>query len=124
MSEQKMTELHSAFSNFTEAMRAGDTQRLRSLTTPTFTLRHMTGYVQPIDEWLSEMQAGQFVYYAIDIRDVRAELQDEHATLVVRTVTDARVYGGRNAWRLQLELSYVHEDGKWIAERADASVWR
>jgi ribosomal protein L25 (general stress protein Ctc) len=40
------------------------------------------------------------------------------------TLVDAQVYGGRNTWRLQLELDNAERGGHWIATRAVASTWR
>lgn len=112
-----------AFARFKDAMLAGDDEQLRSLTAPNFTLRHITGYVQSLGDWLQEMSLGQFIYYGIDVKSVSVTVGDGHAALVARTLTDAQVYGSRNVWRLQLEMNYVLEQGRWIAESAVASIW-
>lgn len=115
--------VEAAFAAFTTAMQAGDTNALRGLISDGFTLTHITGYVQQGDEWLAEMQAGQFVYHRIDVRDLGVTVASDSARLSVRTVTDARVYGLRNEWRLQLALDYARRGNRWIAGCAVASLW-
>lgn len=124
MPERESDNVAKAFAAFTDAMLAADTAALRSLTAATFTLRHMTGYVQPLNDWLHEMEMGEFIYYSVEIRRTEITLRDAHAVLLARTVTDARVYGNRANWQLQLELQYRFEQDHWVAERALASVWR
>ncbi|MDO5614077.1 MAG: nuclear transport factor 2 family protein [Paracoccus sp. (in: a-proteobacteria)] len=112
-----------AFAAFTDAMLAGDAQAIRALTAPDFTLTHITGYVQPREEWLAQMAEGQFVYHSITPLDVTVTATPPRARLVARTMTDARIYGGRNNWRLQLDNDYARQDGAWILRRSLASVW-
>ena len=104
-------------------MQAGDTDALRRLIGDGFTLTHITGLNQPGDEWLTEMRQGQFVYHRIDVRDLRLSMDGDKVRLIARTLTDARVYGGRNEWRLQLALDYARRSDLWIAERAVATLW-
>lgn len=115
--------IESAFATFVAAMQLGDTDRLRGLTDDRFTLTHITGYVQPGDEWLEEMAQGQFVYHQVRVRDQRVTANGARAQLIARTLTDARVYGTRNEWRLQLALDYARRGENWIAQRAVATLW-
>lgn len=128
-----------AFREFTAAMIAGDTTRLRDLVADGYTLTHMTGYRQPFEEWLTEMAAGEFRYYSVVESDVSVDidvsvaisdggLPDGHATLDAHTITDARVYGSRNTWRLRLVTTYERHDNlrhgpTWLATRTIASTW-
>lgn len=112
-----------AFAAFAAAMQAGDTDRLRGLTCDGFTLAHITGYVQAGDEWLAQMRQGQFVYHRFRVDDLRATVDGDSAHLVARTLTDARVYGARNEWRLQLALDYARRSDRWIVGRAVATLW-
>ncbi len=68
-----------AFTAFCDAMQASDTDAIRDLTGEDFSLTHMTGYRQPGAEWLAEMDQGQFVYYRIDIRDLRVSVTGDTA---------------------------------------------
>lgn len=123
MPDQTESGLEQAFSAFTDAMQMGDTDALRNLIGDAFTLAHITGYVQPGDEWLAEMRQGQFVYRRITVQDIRVTVTGDTARLVARTLTDARVYGGRHEWPLQLSLDYAWRRDRWIATRAVASIW-
>jgi hypothetical protein len=122
MTQRWNDEVRQAFSAFIRAMKDGDTAALQALTSTRFTLTHMTGYVQPLDEWLAEIDTGKFVYYSIETRGITvSETGDQ---LVAQTLTDARVYGGRNTWKLQLAMVYARHEGRWIADRAVASIWK
>lgn len=123
MPNQSESGVEQAFSTFVDAMQAGDPDALRNLIGDGFTLTHITDYVQPGDEWLAEMRQGKFVYHRITVQDIRVAVTGDTARLVARTLTDARVYGGRNEWRLQLALDYAWRSDRWIAERAVASIW-
>ena len=124
ISDQAVGQLvREAFADFTGAMQAGDTDELRRLIGDVFTLTHITGYVQPGDEWLAEMRQGQFVYHHIDVRDLRLSMEGDKVRLSARTLTDARVYDGRNEWRLDLALVYARHGDHWVAERATATLW-
>lgn len=85
-----------------DAMVAGDTDALGALLGNGFTLTHITGYVQPKEEWLAEMHAGRFDYHRVDEKAVAVEFDGDTAVLSARIVTDATVYGGRANWRLIL----------------------
>lgn len=123
MADTQENEVRNAFAAFCDAMQAGDADTIRALIGEDFSLTHTTGYRQPGEEWLADMDQGQFVYYRIDIRDLRVSATDDTAQLTARTMTDTRVYGGRNDWRLQLDLTYARRGDDWIAQDAVASVW-
>ena len=112
-----------AFTTFAAAMQAGDIDALSKLVADGFSLTHITGYVQPGHEWVAQMRQGKFVYYRINIRDLNIQIDRGHAHLVAQTFTDARVYGNRNEWRLQLALEYARLEDRWIAKRAVATLW-
>lgn len=105
------------------AMVTGDTDALGALLADDFSLTHMTGYVQPAAEWLSQIDDGQFTYHRVDERSTNLDLHDDAARIVGRIVTDATVYGTRASWRLQLELDYVRCNDTWLAVRSVASTW-
>ncbi|MET7696498.1 nuclear transport factor 2 family protein [Streptomyces sp. NPDC005485] len=108
---------------FLDAMVEGDTETLGQLLDDDFTLTHMTGYVQPKAEWLSEMRAGQFVYHSIDTKTSTLDISGDTAHLVLRTLTDAGIYGGRANWRLDLASDYRREGDTWAVLRTVASTW-
>jgi hypothetical protein len=123
MTDRTEQSVEQAFAAFVEAMQAGEPDTLRRLIGQGFTLTHITGYVQPGDEWLTEMQQGQFVYHRITVQNISAIVNGDTARLVARTLTDARVYGSRNVWRLQLALDCARRGDLWTAERAVATLW-
>lgn len=109
---------------YLDAMREGDTQALDDLLGKDYTLTHMTGYVQPKAEWLTQMRQGRFVYHSITEQDTAWEIEgDGTVRLTVRTVTDATVYGTRGDWRLLLSTDYARHDGVWVPQRTVATTW-
>jgi ketosteroid isomerase-like protein len=116
-------EVLAAFQEHLRAMTAGDTDALDSLLDRDFTLTHMTGYVQPKHEWLTEMDERLFVYHRIQERSTTVDVEGDTAHVVGRTVTDATVYGMRANWHLQLTVDYVRTDDGWTAVRSVATTW-
>lgn len=85
-----------------DAMVHADTAALDTLLTDGFTLAHMTGFVQPKSDWLAAIDDERMQYH--HIRDVEVRALPEDDALIVRTMTDATIWGGRADWRLQLRL--------------------
>ncbi|KUN59168.1 hypothetical protein AQJ46_40560 [Streptomyces canus] len=52
------------------------TEALDNLLADGCTLTHITGYVQPKGEWLSQMRAGQFLYHGIEEKRVAKTTHD------------------------------------------------
>ncbi|WP_052425093.1 nuclear transport factor 2 family protein [Streptomyces fulvoviolaceus] len=105
------------------ALTEGDTEALEDLLDEGFTLTHMSGYVQPKEEWLAQMRAGWFDYHDVDEKSVSVEVTGGTAHLVGRTVTDATVHGVRAPWHLQLAFDYARRSGTWTALRAIGTSW-
>lgn len=98
-----------------EAMDAGDTETLRSCFTPDASLVHMTGYVQPLDEWMAGIRRREFVYHRIAERSVTVtELTPTRATVVGRIVTGITDDGSGQAWPLRVENIVQRIDGEWL----------
>lgn len=112
-----------AFRAHLRAMTDGDTDALDDLLADGCTLTHITGYVQPKQEWLAQMRAGQFDYHDIVEKDLNIEVRGDTAHLVGRLVTDATVYGTRGDWPLQLSMDYAHVNGAWIVLGSAATTW-
>ncbi|MFD9445159.1 nuclear transport factor 2 family protein [Streptomyces sp. NPDC060006] len=126
-------EVLDAFRVRLRAMTDGDADALDDLLADGSTLTHMTGYVQPKQEWLAQMREGRFDYHSIvdpdpdpdpdpDL-DLDVEVDGDTARLVGRTVTDATVYGTRADWRLRLTVDYAYENGARIVVGSAASTW-
>jgi uncharacterized Zn finger protein len=105
------------------AMQRGDITTLSELLNPDFTLTHLTGDIQPKDEWLSQMQAGQFHYHHIDEQSISVDLHADEATLVGRLIVDATVYGSRATWQLQLTQHVSRRKATWIIDDSIATAW-
>jgi ketosteroid isomerase-like protein len=123
MAQLAENEVRQEFIAFIQAMKDRDTKALRSLTREDFTLTHITGYAQPRIEWLAEIEQGKFVYHSIKALDIHVAGTEGGARVVARTLTDARVYGGRNTWKLRLAVFYVSRDDRWLADNLIASLW-
>jgi hypothetical protein len=105
------------------AMQQGDITTLSELLHPDFTLTHITGYIQPKDEWLSQMQSGQFIYHHIDEKSISVDLHGDEAKLVGRLIVDATVYGSRAKWQLQLTQHVSRWKDTWIMNDSVATMW-
>ncbi|MFJ8716420.1 nuclear transport factor 2 family protein [Streptomyces violaceus] len=116
-------EILDAHRAYLDAMDEGDTKALDDLLDDSFTLTHMTGYVQPKAEWLAQIRQDRFVYHAIDEKKRTLDIDGDWARLVARTVTDATVYGTRADWRLKLATDYARQDDTWATVRTVATTW-
>jgi hypothetical protein len=112
-----------ARSDMNRSMVAADADRLDELLDPGFSLTHITGYVQPKDEWLHEIQAGSMRYHAIEEGEVEVTASARGATVVTRDVVDATIWGNRAAWRLQMTTTFAHDGVAWIPTDARAVTW-
>ncbi|MEV2211548.1 nuclear transport factor 2 family protein [Streptomyces sp. NPDC050997] len=106
-----------------DATHEGDTSALDDLPDHGFTRTHVTGYVQPKAEWLAQTRQGRFVYHTIDGKSATIEIDGDTARLVVRTVTDATVYGTRANWPPRLATEYAHKGDTWVVLRTEATTW-
>lgn len=98
------------------AMIDGDTERLRQLSTPDAHAGHITGYEQPQEEWLDQIQSGYFDYHTIDNHSIQVTVTGPNsATLVARSTIDVTIGGARNTWRLESTADYVKRDGRWLS---------
>lgn len=79
------------------AMDEADTEALRECFTDDAVLIHMTGYRQPIDEWLEGMRRQEFVYHQVIAKQVAVEITGEHAVLTGDIITGYRSDGSGQA---------------------------
>ncbi|MFD7441232.1 nuclear transport factor 2 family protein [Streptomyces sp. NPDC059909] len=111
--ERAHEEVVDAYRAQLRAMTDGDTDALDVLLGDGLTLTHITGYVQPKAEWLSQMRAGRFVYHEVVQKNVTIEVEVDTARLIGRIVTDATVHGTHADRRLRLTMEYARESGTW-----------
>lgn len=85
----------------------------------------MTGYVQPKQEWLKQIQNGDMKYYSSKeekIKDI--QIDGNHASLVGQSKVKASVWGSSvSVWPLQMKMEFVKNNGKWITANQVASTY-
>lgn len=115
---KKMTQdeqqIRQVWTDFSRAMVQGDTKTLESLMGDQFTLTHITGYVQPKAEWLSQVKSGYFDYHQITQKELTVKVKGNTATLISKALFNVTIGGGRGNWNLQSTLNFVQEGSKWI----------
>jgi hypothetical protein len=104
-----------AMRKYHEAMVEARTYTLETLLEPDFTLTHITGYVQPRNDWLLVVRSGRFDYHQIDIDESSLVLSDNtsSAELRGRGIFNATINGTKSPWRLQFTLQFVPRNGSW-----------
>ena len=97
-----------------EAMAEADVAALRSLYAEDMRLMHMTGMVQTGEEFLSGIADGTMRYHGVTVVSVEGESDGRTADVVLRTLTDASVFGGpRHTWRLESRLRMRNGGDGW-----------
>lgn len=117
--------LKNRYRQVNDAMVAKDTKTLAELITPNSILVHMTGYVQPVKEWLAQIESEEMRYYAWQEDDIKAiHITDNTASLVGQSRVKARVWGaGPATWRLQIKMDFEKIDGDWKIIKQSASTY-
>ncbi len=100
-----------------------ETVEINKLLDTHFTLTHITGYVQPKDEWLSEIESERMKYYSYNEVKTSVEIEGDRATFVGQNLLDARIWGTRNTWRLQQTMQLEKRNGKWIILKSVATTF-
>lgn len=100
-----------------------DTNAMNKILDDQYTLTHITGYVQPKEEWLEEVMKGTMKYYTASEVSINATLNGNKATVLVHNLVDARIWGSRNTWRLQQKMELEKRNGHWIILRSVASTF-
>lgn len=90
----------------TKAMCAADIARINQLLSPSAALTHMTGYMQPKEEWLAEISAKTMVYYEI----TTVATEEAGTEYVFKTKCDADIWGTRRVWNLGLRYTLNIEE--------------
>ncbi|MBP3089090.1 nuclear transport factor 2 family protein [Corynebacterium sp. sy017] len=114
-------DIHALHETLCTAMLTADTEALDALLAEDFTLTHMTGYVQPKEEWLAQITSGEMAYHSMDT--VELSLVDD-VTFRSRTHTRATIWGMHGTWPLQLTSHCQQDDdGSWIIRSTVATTW-
>lgn len=87
---------------------------LRSLVTEDYSLRHMTGVTQSVDDFLRGLKNGTFNYYSAEHDSTQAYVKGDEAVFIGKSRVVAAVYGGgKNSWRLEERFTLRKENGNW-----------
>lgn len=100
-----------------------DTEDLGRFLTDDFVLVHMSGLAQSRREWFEEIDNERMRYFSSVEEGHECRVEGNAATLVGRNRVDARIYGNRRTWPLQLTFRYVKVDGRWRIASATATTY-
>lgn len=122
-----MTEeiLKQLYRQVNDAMVAKDTKKLAELLEPDTVLIHMTGYIQPVTEWLEQIDTGDMIYYSWQEDAIKnIKIKGNTASLIGQSRVKARIWGaGPSTWRLQIKMEFENVDGKWKIIKQTASAY-
>jgi len=107
----------------TQLMIEKNTKELNKILDKSFSLTHITGYVQPKEEWFSEIESERMKYYSYKEVKTSVEINGDKATFVGQNILDARIWGSRNNWRLQQTMQLEKRNGKWIILKSVATTF-
>ncbi|WBV53878.1 nuclear transport factor 2 family protein [Chryseobacterium gambrini] len=106
-----------------ELMIARDTVAMNNILDEHYTLTHMTGYVQPKEEWFVEVSRESMKYYSSKEVNHTVKVNGNAADVVIQNLVDARIWGTRNTWRLQQKMKLEKRNGVWIILKSVASTF-
>lgn len=116
-------QIHALAQAWTDAMIAADTAALDELMLSSYSLTHITGYLQPKAEWFSQIRSGRMNYHAATDRGMTITLdEDQRGTYVLDQDLDATIYGSRRVWPLRFVTEIVCRDGQWLLAATVAST--
>ena len=107
----------------TQLMIEKDTVAMDKILDKHFTLTHITGYVQPKDEWYAEINSERMKYYSYKEVNTSAEVNGDKARFIGQNILDARIWGSRNIWRLQQTMQLEKRNGKWVILKSVATTF-
>lgn len=97
------------------AMEAGDTGRLAVLLDAGYSLVHITGYVQPREEWFAVIDRRTFDYHriAVDLAGLDIRIDGAGAAVTGSGIFDATINGMHAPWPLRFRLTCVRRGDGW-----------
>lgn len=107
------------------AMVAADTEALERLLAPHFELVHITGYIQPKNEWLQLVRTGRFNYHQVDIDQdsVSVIVRRDTSRVNGRGVFNATINGTHAPWRLEFVLEMRRHGMNWLIAHASYATY-
>ena len=101
-----------------------DTESLGKLLDDDFVLVHMTGMRQPKMDYLKAISNGTLNYFSCEDSEINTDIQGSKARLTGKNKVNASVFGGgRNTWRLQLDIDLINKEGSWLITEIRASTY-
>jgi hypothetical protein len=105
------------------AMDEADVDTLRACFAPGVTLTHMTGFEQPLEEWLDGIRERQFIYHRVIERSVSVTATSETgAHLTGHIITGVTDDGSGQAWRMRVEQDYERVEDAWFCSSARVTL--
>ena len=107
-------ELESVVVRMCDAMADGDAKGLEQILADDMRLIHMTGMVQSRGEFISAVTDGTLRYHKISIVSIEGTSDGTMADIILRSKTDATVFGGsRHVWKLESHLKVMQDGVQW-----------
>ncbi|MFC7686618.1 nuclear transport factor 2 family protein [Ureibacillus sp. GCM10028918] len=101
--QQKILEV---YQQIDDAMVNKDTKILHQILDDNYVLVHMTGYHQPKQEWLEQIDSEEMKYFKTMPQKTTITINGNSAILICDTKIDARIYGFRNTWGMKMEMHF------------------
>lgn len=122
ISEHKQEIWKQCYFNLYQYMIQKDSDGLQELLDDSFVLVHMTGMQQDKKSFIHAIMNGTLNYYSASHKNI---MIDEKANILIgQSYVDAAVFGGgKNIWRLQLQIQMVCRSGKWLIGKSMASTY-
>lgn len=108
-----------------QAMVDKDIAKLEELLKADTVLVHMTGYKQPVSEWLDQIKSEEMKYYSWKEEAIKDIVIDgDKASLIGQSRVKALIWdGGPHTWPLQIKMYFEKVDGQWEIVKQIASTY-
>jgi ketosteroid isomerase-like protein len=120
MSEDKQKIL-AVYHRIDGAMVNKDTETLDDILDDNYVLVHITGYHQPKQEWLEQIDNEEMKYFKTMPQKTTITIDGNTAILICDTKIDARIYGFRNTWSMQMKMCFEKRGDNWYPVNAIAT---
>jgi hypothetical protein len=107
----------------TQLMIKKGTKAMSKILDQSFTLTHITGYIQPRSEWFADIDTERMKYYSAEEVDHSINVNGDTAEFIQRNLLDARIWGSRHTWRLQQKMRLEKRCGEWIILNSIATTF-
>jgi ketosteroid isomerase-like protein len=120
MSEDKQ-QILAVYQRIDDAMVNKDTETLDNVLDDNYVLVHMTGYHQPKQEWLEQIENEGMKYFKTMPQKTAITIDRNTAILICDTRIDARINGFRNTWSMQMKMNFEKRGDNWYPVNAIAT---